>query len=157
MGHVGLTPQTATALGGYKAQGRTGATASKIAEDAFALQAVGCFAVVFEAVPAAVSAAIMPRMEVPVIGIGAGGETDGQVLVFHDLLGIHTGHTARFVKRYGHVHDDMVAGVRAYADDVRNGRFPEPEHTYSIDPEELDGLRAYLEQESLAATNPWDW
>jgi 3-methyl-2-oxobutanoate hydroxymethyltransferase len=157
MGHVGLTPQTATALGGYKAQGRTGETAAKIAEDAFALQSVGCFAIVFEAVPAAVSAAIMPRMEVPVIGIGAGPETDGQVLVFHDLLGIHTGHTPRFVKRYGHVHEDMVAGVRAYADDVRLGRFPEQEHTYSIDPEELDGLRAYLEQESLAATSPWDW
>ena len=96
-------------------------------------------------------------MEVPVIGIGAGPETDGQVLVFHDLLGIHTGHTPRFVKRYGHVHEDMVAGVRAYVDDVRLGRFPEQEHTYSIDPEELDGLRTYLEQESLAATSPWDW
>jgi 3-methyl-2-oxobutanoate hydroxymethyltransferase len=157
MGHVGLTPQTATALGGYKAQGRTGENASKIAEDAFALQAVGCFAIVFEAVPAAVSEAIMPRMDVPVIGIGAGASTDGQVLVFHDLLGINTGHTARFVKRYSDVHAQMVAGVAAYAEDVRNGRFPEPEHTYSIDPDELTELNDWLEQDSLAATNPWDW
>ena len=137
MGHVGLTPQTATALGGYKAQGRTGERAAQIAEDAFALQAIGCFAIVFEAVPAAVTEAIMPRMEVPVIGIGAGGSTDGQVLVFHDLLGIHTGHTARFVKRYADIHAAMVDGVSAYVADVRGRRFPEDSHTYSIDPEEL--------------------
>ncbi len=125
MGHVGLTPQTATQLGGYKAQGRTGETASRIAEDAFALQAVGCFAVVFEAVPAAVSEVIMPRMEVPVIGIGAGASTDGQVLVFHDLLGINTGHVARFVKRYAAIHEAMVDGVGAYTAEVRSGTLPE--------------------------------
>ncbi len=157
MGHVGLTPQTATQLGGYKAQGRTGETASKIAEDAFALEAVGCFAIVFEAVPAAVTDAIMPRMEVPVIGIGAGSSPSGQVLVFHDLLGINTGHVARFVKRYATVHDSMVEGVSDYAGDVRAGRFPEEDHTYSIDPDELSALREYLEQESLAANTPWDW
>jgi 3-methyl-2-oxobutanoate hydroxymethyltransferase len=157
MGHVGLTPQTATQLGGYKAQGRTGETASKIAEDALALQAVGCFAVVFEAVPAAVTEVIMPRMEVPVIGIGAGAGTDGQVLVFHDLLGINTGHVARFVKRYGAVHEAMVDGVGRYAAEVRSGHFPDDSHTYSIDPAELEGLRTYLEQESLAGTSPWDW
>jgi 3-methyl-2-oxobutanoate hydroxymethyltransferase len=157
MGHVGLTPQTATQLGGYKAQGRTGETASKIAEDAFALEAVGCFAIVFEAVPAAVTDAIMPRMEVPVIGIGAGGSTSGQVLVFHDLLGINTGHVARFVKRYATVHESMVEGASAYAGDVRAGRFPAEDHTYSIDPDELTALREYLDQESLAANTPWDW
>ncbi|MCB0875794.1 MAG: 3-methyl-2-oxobutanoate hydroxymethyltransferase [Solirubrobacterales bacterium] len=157
MGHVGLTPQTATALGGYKAQGRTGERAAQIAEDAFALQAVGCFSVVFEAVPAAVTAAIMPRMEVPVIGIGAGRSTDGQVLVFHDLLGIHTGHTARFVKRYADIHGAMVDGVSAYVADVRGGRFPEDSHTYSIDPGELRAFEDYLEQDSLAGTSPWDW
>lgn len=157
MGHVGLTPQTATQLGGYKAQGRTGDAASKIAEDAFALQAVGCFAIVFEAVPAAVTEAIMPSMEIPVIGIGAGGATDGQVLVYHDLLGINTGHVARFVKRYASVHDAMVAGVSDYAADVRSRRFPEDAHTYSIDPDELAALRNYLEQETLAASSPWDW
>jgi 3-methyl-2-oxobutanoate hydroxymethyltransferase len=157
MGHVGLTPQTATQLGGYKAQGRTGETASKIAEDAFALQAVGCFAVVFEAVPEAVAEEIMPRMEVPVIGIGAGGSTDGQVLVFHDLLGINTGHVARFVKRYAGIHDAMVAGVAQYANEVRSGRFPDETHVYSIDPDELTALRRYLEQESLAGNSAWDW
>ena len=157
MGHVGLTPQTATALGGYKAQGRTGERAAQIAEDAFALQAVGCFAIVFEAVPAAVTEAIMPRMEVPVIGIGAGGATDGQVLVFHDLLGIHTGHTARFVKRYSDIHEGMVEGVSAYVADVRGRRFPEDSHTYSIDPNELAAFEKYLEQESLAGSSPWDW
>lgn len=157
MGHIGLTPQTATQLGGYRAQGRTGVGAAQIAEDAFALQAVGCFAIVFEAVPAAVSEAIMPRMEVPVIGIGAGPATDGQVLVFHDLLGISGGHVARFVKRYAAIHAAMVAGVSEYAADVRGGQFPEDSHTYSIDPEELEGLRSYLEQETLAETTPWDW
>ena len=157
MGHVGLTPQTATALGGYKAQGRTGERAAQIAEDAFALQAVGCFAIVFEAVPAAVTEAIMPRMEVPVIGIGAGGATDGQVLVFHDLLGIHTGHTARFVKRYSDIHEGMVEGVSAYVADVRGRRFPEDSHTYSIDPNELAAFAKYLEQESLAGSSAWDW
>lgn len=157
MGHVGLTPQTATQLGGYKAQGRTGDAASRIAEEAFALQAVGCFAIVFEAVPAAVTEAIMPRMEIPVIGIGAGGSTDGQVLVFHDLLGINTGHVARFVKRYADVHEAMVAGVGSYVADVRARRFPEDAHSYSIDPDQLAALRDYLEQETLAATTPWDW
>lgn len=157
MGHVGLTPQTATALGGYKAQGRTGEKAAQIAEDAFALQAVGCFAIVFEAVPAAVTKAIMPRMEVPTIGIGAGDATDGQVLVFHDLLGINTGHTARFVKRYADIHDAMVAGLGAYVTDVRNGRFPEDSHTYSIDPDELAALEQYLEHDTLAGSSPWDW
>jgi 3-methyl-2-oxobutanoate hydroxymethyltransferase len=157
MGHVGLTPQTATQLGGYKAQGRTGETASKIAEDAFALQAVGCFSVVFEAVPDAVAQAIMPRMEVPVIGIGAGGSTDGQVLVFHDLLGINTGHVARFVKRYAEIHDAMVAGVASYARDVREHHFPDETHSYSIDPDQLEELNRYLDQESLASNAKWDW
>jgi 3-methyl-2-oxobutanoate hydroxymethyltransferase len=157
MGHVGLTPQTATALGGHRAQGRTGEKAAQIAEDAFALQSVGCFSIVFEAVPAAVCDAIMPRMEVPVIGIGAGGATDGQVLVFHDLLGIYTGHVARFVKRYARVHDAMVAGVSEYVAEVRSHRFPDASHEYSIDPEELEAFAGYLDQDSLAGNSPWDW
>ena len=142
MGHVGLTPQTATALGGYKAQGRTGERAAQIAEDAFALQAVGCFSVVFEAVPAAVTEAIMPRMEVPVIGIGAGPSTDGQVLVLHDLLAIHQGFKPKFVKEYAAVGQEMVRGVRAYAEEVRNRAFPGPQHGYGIAPEELERLRS---------------
>ena len=137
MGHVGLTPQTATALGGFKAQGRTADSAVKIAEEALALQAAGCFAIVFEAVPAAISAVLVPKLSVPVIGIGAGPATDGQVLVWHDLLGIYGGHTAKFVKRYAELRPEMVRAVGAYASEVRERSFPGPEHSYSIEPEEL--------------------
>ncbi len=156
MGHVGLTPQTAIALGGFKAQGRTANRAVEIAEEALALQSVGCFSIVFEAVPAAVTEALMAKVEIPVIGIGAGGATDGQVLVFHDLLGIHQGHTAKFVKRYAHLHDAMVEGVKAYAADVRTRGFPGAEHLYSVEPGELAEFRAYLDQESMAGEK-WDW
>ena len=137
MGHVGLTPQTATALGGYRAQGRSAAAAARVAADALALQEAGCFSIVFEAIPSDVAALIMPRTEVPVIGIGAGPATDGQVLVFHDLLGIREGLGARFVKRYANLQDEMVAGVAAFAADVRTRRYPAPEHGYAIDGEEL--------------------
>jgi 3-methyl-2-oxobutanoate hydroxymethyltransferase len=156
MGHVGLTPQSATQFGGYKTQGRTAERAIQIAEEALALQSVGCFAIVFEAVPAAVTRAIVDKVEVPVIGIGAGPAADGQVLVFHDLLGIGAGHLPRFVKRYAAVTEEMVAGVSEYAADVRARRFPADEHTYGIEPEELEGLSRYLDQESLAAS-AWDW
>lgn len=144
MGHVGLTPQTATSLGGYKAQGRTADSATAIAAGAVALQNAGCFSVVFEAVPSAVTAALMPRMSIPVIGIGAGPDTDGQVLVFHDLLGIRTGKGARFVKRYADLQDAMNAGVAAYAADVRAGTYPAAEHGYSIDPTELTRFNHFL-------------
>jgi 3-methyl-2-oxobutanoate hydroxymethyltransferase len=158
MGHVGLTPQSASALGGFAAQGKTAAAAAQIAEEALALQAAGCFAIVFEAVPAAIAEAIVAKLEVPVIGIGAGAGTDGQVLVFHDLLGIHTGHTPKFVKRYAELHDAMVTGMRAYADDVRSHSFPGAEHQYAVEPSELAELRRYLDQESLAGTfEHWDW
>ena len=156
MGHVGLTPQSATALGGYKAQGKTAARAAQIAEEALALQAVGCFAIVFEAIPAAVTEALMPKMEIPVIGIGAGVATDGQVLVWHDLLGLHGGHMPKFVKRYENLRERMVAAVSEYAAEVREREFPGPEHVYSVEPAELDRLRRYLDQESLAA-GAWDW
>ena len=144
MGHVGLTPQTATALGGYRAQGRTAERALGVASDAFALEQAGCFSIVFEAIPAAVAAELMPRLHVPVIGIGAGPATDGQVLVFHDLLGIYDGHAPRFAKRYQEVKAQMVAGVAEYATEVRERAFPGPEHTYSIDEDELEEFRAAL-------------
>jgi 3-methyl-2-oxobutanoate hydroxymethyltransferase len=144
MGHVGLTPQTATALGGWKAQGRTAAAAARIGAEALALQDAGCFALVFEAIPSAVTEELMPTIEIPVIGIGAGPATDGQVLVFHDLLGIRDGLGARFVKRYANLQDEMNAGVTAYTEDVRSRRYPGPEHTYSIDPAELAELRELL-------------
>ncbi|MBV9681648.1 MAG: 3-methyl-2-oxobutanoate hydroxymethyltransferase [Solirubrobacterales bacterium] len=136
MGHVGLTPQTATALGGYRAQGRTAQRALEVARDSIALQEAGCFSLVFEAIPSAVAQLLTARLEIPVIGIGAGPATDGQVLVFHDLLGIYDGHTPRFAKRYGELREQMIAGVAAYAAEVRRGAFPGPEHVYSIDEDE---------------------
>jgi 3-methyl-2-oxobutanoate hydroxymethyltransferase len=144
MGHVGLTPQTATALGGYRAQGRTADAAARVAADALALQEAGCFSIVFEAIPSDVAELLMARIEVPVIGIGAGPATDGQVLVFHDLLGIREGMGARFVKRYANLQDEMAAGVAAFTDDVRTHRYPAPEHGYAIDHEELASFRDHL-------------
>ncbi|HYH60020.1 MAG TPA: 3-methyl-2-oxobutanoate hydroxymethyltransferase [Thermoleophilaceae bacterium] len=144
MGHVGLTPQTAVSLGGYRSQGRTAERALQVCEDALALQEAGCFAIVFEAIPSAVTELIMPRLEIPVIGIGAGPATDGQVLVFHDLLGIYDGHAARFVKRYANVREQMVAGVEAYAADVRTRRYPEPDHEYTMAPDEAARLEELL-------------
>ena len=157
MGHVGLTPQTATALGGYKAQGKSAKSAIKTLEDALALQAVGCFAIVIEAVPTAITDEIVSKLEVPTIGIGAGPGTDGQVLVFHDLLGITTGHMAKFVKRYADTHETMVEAVKRYGQEVRTRHFPEPEHVYSIEPAELDEFRRYLSEESLASAKGWEW
>jgi 3-methyl-2-oxobutanoate hydroxymethyltransferase len=148
MGHVGLTPQTATALGGYRSQGRTAERALGVLHDALALQDAGCFAIVFEAIPSALTEAIMPRMEIPVIGIGAGAATDGQVLVFHDLLGIYNGHAARFVKRYASVRDEMIKGVSAFADEVRARRYPEPEHGYTMAPDEIARLDDLLREQT---------
>jgi 3-methyl-2-oxobutanoate hydroxymethyltransferase len=144
MGHVGLTPQTATALGGYRSQGRTAERALAVLHDALALQDAGCFAIVFEAIPSALTEAIMPRMEIPVIGIGAGSAADGQVLVFHDLLGIYDGHAARFVKRYASVRDEMIRGVSAFAEDVRSRKYPEEEHGYTMAPDEIARLDELL-------------
>jgi 3-methyl-2-oxobutanoate hydroxymethyltransferase len=144
MGHVGLTPQTATALGGYRAQGRTAERARGVLEDALALQEAGCFSIVFEAIPADVTDVIMHHMEVPVIGIGAGASTDGQVLVLHDLLGVHQGFTPKFVKRFADVRSEMLRGVEAYTDAVRTRAFPAPEHAYGIAPEEIERLRAQV-------------
>jgi len=158
MGHVGLTPQTATALGGYKTQGKTAQGAIQLLEDALALQSVGCFSIVFEAVPAAIAAAIAAQLEIPAIGIGAGPATAGQVLVYHDLLGISTGRAPKFVKRYAEVHEEMVGGVRRYVEEVRSGSFPGPEHTYGVEPEELTEFRLYMEQkEGLGSKRAWEW
>jgi len=152
MGHVGLTPQTATSLGGHRAQGRTADRALQVARDAIALEEAGCFAVVFEAIPAAVGDVLMRLLNVPVIGIGAGAATDGQVLVFHDLLGIYDGHVPRFVKRYAEIKAQMVAGVAEYAADVRAGAFPGQEHSYTIDPDELALFEARLVQGGVVRT-----
>jgi 3-methyl-2-oxobutanoate hydroxymethyltransferase len=148
MGHVGLTPQTATALGGYRSQGRTAERALDVLHDALALQDAGCFAIVFEAIPSPLTEAIMPRMEIPVIGIGAGAAADGQVLVFHDLLGIYAGHAARFVKRYADVRDEMIKGVSAFADEVRARKYPEEEHGYTMAPDEIARLDELLREQT---------
>ncbi|HEX4036177.1 MAG TPA: 3-methyl-2-oxobutanoate hydroxymethyltransferase [Solirubrobacteraceae bacterium] len=137
MGHVGLTPQTATALGGRRAQGRTAERALELARQAAAVQEAGAFAIVFEAIPAAVAAAITKRLEIPVIGIGAGAATDGQVLVLHDMLGVFPGSAPRFAKQYVELRSQMTAAVAEFAAEVRSRRFPAAEHTFSIDPAEL--------------------
>jgi 3-methyl-2-oxobutanoate hydroxymethyltransferase len=144
MGHVGLTPQTATALGGNRAQGRQAQGAGRIARELLALQEAGCFSVVLEAIPAAVAEELVKLVDIPVIGIGAGPATDGQVLVFHDLLGIRETGGARFVQRYADVQQEMVAGLAAYAADVRQRRYPAAEHCYSIAPDELAAFQAEL-------------
>ncbi len=137
MGHIGLTPQTATMLGGFKAQGRTAARAVQLYEDALALQEAGCFAIVLEAVPTPVAEAITRALEIPTIGIGAGASCDGQVLVWHDLLGLYDGHAPRFVKQYAELAPIIQAAVADYAGEVRSGAFPAEQHTYAIPEEEL--------------------
>ena len=136
MGHVGLTPQTATVLGGFKAQGRTAERARQLVDDAIVLEAAGCFAVVLEAVPPAVARAATRALTVPTIGIGAGAGTDGQVLVWHDMLGFYEGRAPRFVKRYAEIGEAVVGALGRYAEEVRNGSFPEEQHTYRMPEEE---------------------
>jgi 3-methyl-2-oxobutanoate hydroxymethyltransferase len=143
MGHIGLTPQSATKLGGFKAQGRTADAAVRLVEDALALEEAGCFAVVLEAVPAPVAARVTESLSIPTIGIGAGAGCDGQVLVWHDLLGLYAGRTPRFVKRYAELAVEIGSALESYVADVRSGAFPEDRHTYSMPEEEL----AEFEQE----------
>ena len=146
MGHIGLTPQSATMLGGFKAQGRTAAKARQLLADAQALEAAGCFSLVLEAVPAPVAAHITETLTIPTIGIGAGADCDGQVLVYHDLLGLEEGTSPRFVKRYATLADDIRDALRRYAEDVRSGAFPQAAHTYSIPEDELELFEAQLQQ-----------
>ena len=137
MGHLGLTPQSATMLGGFKAQGRSAEKAIALLRDARALEAEGCFSVVLEAVPAPVAARITQELAIPTIGIGAGVDCDGQVLVWHDLLGLYEGRVARFVKRYADVGATIRTALAEFAADVRERRFPEERHTYAIPDDEL--------------------
>jgi 3-methyl-2-oxobutanoate hydroxymethyltransferase len=137
MGHIGLTPQSATKLGGFKAQGRSAEAALALLADGRALEAAGCFSLVLEAVPAPVAKRISEQLHIPTIGIGAGVDTDGQVLVWHDLLGLYEGRVARFVKRYAEIGRDIRAALEQYAEDVRERRFPEEQHTYAMPEDEL--------------------
>jgi 3-methyl-2-oxobutanoate hydroxymethyltransferase len=129
MAHIGFTPQSEHALGGYRVQGR-GDTAQRLLDDAQAVEAAGAFAVVMEMVPGDVAARITKELTIPTIGIGAGAACDGQVLVWQDAFGLRTGKMARIVKQYADVHGVLLDGARAFADDVRNGTFPGPEHTF---------------------------
>ncbi|MGH2907258.1 MAG: 3-methyl-2-oxobutanoate hydroxymethyltransferase [Solirubrobacterales bacterium] len=140
MGHIGLTPQSAVQLGGFRAQGRTATQAQAVIEEALQLQEAGCFAIVLEAVPSELTDALMPMLQIPAIGIGAGPSADGQVLVYHDLLGIWQGRPAKFVRQYEQVRESMVRGVEAYARDVRAHTYPAPEHEYEMSPDEARQL-----------------
>jgi len=137
MGHIGLTPQSATMLGGFKAQGRTAEKAQRLFADAQALERAGCFSLVLEAVPPPVASRITESLSVPTIGIGAGGDCDGQVLVYHDLLGYQEG-GPRFVKQYARLGAEIQRALEDYAADVRSGAFPGDQHTYSIPDDELE-------------------
>jgi 3-methyl-2-oxobutanoate hydroxymethyltransferase len=140
MGHLGLTPQSATMLGGFRAQGRTAAKARRLLEDALALEQAGCFALVLEAVPAAVAERIGDELSIPTIGIGSGPDCSGQVLVLHDLVGLYDGRAPRFAKRYAEIGTEIRAAIEHYAADVRSGAFPAEEHTYAMPEDELDGF-----------------
>ena len=142
MGHLGLTPQSATMLGGYRAQGRTAEKATELHADALALEEAGCFALVLEAVPARVAARVTQALRIPTLGIGSGPDCDGQVLVLHDLLGLYDGRPARFVKRYAEVGAVIQDALERFAADVRERRFPEDEHTYAIADDELARFEA---------------
>ncbi len=140
-GHVGLLPQSVRTREGYKARGRDPSQAIAIIRDSDDLAAAGCIGLIIEAVPPPVAAIVTERVRIPVIGIGAGLEMDGQVLVYHDLLGFTEGRLPRFVRQYASAKDDLSAAVRAWADDVRARRYPAPEHTYPITAEALAVVR----------------
>ena len=137
VGHLGLTPQTATKLGGYKVQGKTADAANRLLTDAQLLEDAGCFAIVLEAVSAKVAEVISQKLTIPTIGIGAGRGCDGQVLVFHDILGLFSEFTPRFVKQYANLYPEILNALQSYARDVQEKRFPGEEHTFKIRKEEL--------------------
>ncbi|MDX1614456.1 MAG: 3-methyl-2-oxobutanoate hydroxymethyltransferase [Candidatus Promineifilaceae bacterium] len=143
MGHIGLTPQSVSQLGGYRVQGRTASQASRLLHDAFALEEAGCFSLVLEAVPAPVAQAISERLKIPTIGIGAGAGCDGQVLVYHDLLGLFDRFTPKFVKQYAVLSSVIREALNAFVEDVSERRFPSEAHTYAMDDDEL---QAFLQE-----------
>lgn len=144
--HIGLTPHTIAMFGGFKIQGRTASAAMRILEDAFAIQDAGCFMLEFEAVPAPIARLISEQLEIPTIGIGAGVGTDGQILLSYDLLGVFTDFKPKFTKRYANLTEVAVGGLRQYVKEVKEGAFPDDEHSYTVNPEELDKFRAMVEK-----------
>jgi len=148
MGHVGLTPQSTGVGEAFRVQGKTASQALEVLAEAKALEAAGVFAIVFEAIPGEVTELLMPHIEAPVIGIGAGPAADGQVLVFDDLVGLTAGKPAKFVKRYAELREEMARAVSAYAEDVRAKQFPTVSNAYAVDAAELDALRAKLSSQA---------
>lgn len=146
MGHIGLTPQSVSKLGGYRTQGRTAAAARQLLEDALALEDAGCYAIVLEAVPAPVAAAITQRLEIPTIGIGAGPDCDGQVLVYHDILGLYDKIQPKFVKQYATLGPIIKDAFSSYREDVIARRFPAQEHSFAMNAAELEAFINSLEE-----------
>jgi 3-methyl-2-oxobutanoate hydroxymethyltransferase len=156
MGHIGLTPQSVNALGGFKLQGKNADDASRMIDEAHALERAGCFSLVLECVPSELAAMITEQLTIPTVGIGAGPSCDGQVLVFHDVLGIYDGHTPKFVRQYAHVAQDMQAALGAYLADVRSGAFPDEakESFHMASDEELKRLYATRDDGGVVVEMP---
>ncbi len=141
MGHIGLTPQTATSLGGFKVQGKSAEAARQLMDDALALEDAGCFSLVLEAIPAPIAQKITDSVTIPTIGIGAGVDCDGQVLVTHDMVGLFDGFTPKFVKQYTQMRESIIEAIGQYKHEVENGTFPEPAHSFAMRPEEMEKLK----------------
>ena len=146
-GHIGLTPQTAALLGGFKVQGKSLDQAKRMVDDALALEEAGAFALVLEAIPRQLAAIITEKVGIPTVGIGAGAECDGQVLVFHDLVGLFRRFKPKFVKAYADAYGQQLKAVREYVEDVQAGRFPAEEHSFTMKREALTQLQEELGQE----------
>lgn len=144
--HIGLTPHTVAMFGGFKIQGRTAEAAMKILEDAFAIQDAGCFMLEFEAVPAKIATLISQQLEIPTIGIGAGVGTDGQILLCYDLLGVFTDFKPKFTKRYAKLTEVAVGGISEYVREVKEGEFPDDDHSYGVDEAEYEKFASMVEK-----------
>jgi len=144
MGHLGLTPQSMSMLGGFKAQGKDALMAKSIIDDAKVLEEAGAFSILLEAVPSKVSKLVTERAEIPIIGIGAGPDCDGQVVIFHDMFGLYPAFTPKFAKQYADLGKTIIEGLERYADEVREGVFPEPKHCFTISDEQYEELLALL-------------
>ena len=142
MGHVGLTPQSLHALGGFRVQGKTAQTAEQVIRDAHAVEAAGAFSIVLESMPRELAAQITHELRIPTIGIGAGPDCDGQILVLHDLIGLGSGHTPKFTRRYANVGDVISRAVGEYAADVRGGNFPSDDESYHLSSEARERMLA---------------
>jgi len=145
MGHLGLTPQSMSMLGGFKVQGKDALMAKRIIDDAKVLEEAGAFAVLLECVPSKVSKLITERAEIPIISIGAGPDCDGQLLIFHDMFGLYPAFTPKFAKQYADVGETIVQGLKSYAEEVREGLFPEPKHGFTISDQQYEELLKMLE------------